>query len=112
MKVVCSPPWVWPRGVIAILLLFAACRVGFAIDLIKAELQILPPAANGWIRLSACGFGGHTLVTVQASSNLVHWQTIATTHDWLLNYPHTTSQDYRLRFYRVFVTPRHATNDW
>ncbi len=76
-----------------------------------ARLEIQPPNSNGWVRLSSAT-GLNLLLTLEASSNLLAWQTVATVHDTLLDYPDAGSDTLQQRFYRFFSRVRTATDDW
>jgi hypothetical protein len=52
---------------------------------IRPRLEILPPAHSDWVRLSSSS-DLNTVITLQASSNLVNWQWVGTFHDGLFNY--------------------------
>src|SRR5688572_11149190 len=76
------------------------------------SLQILPPTNNQpWIRLKALGQTG-MVHTVQASTNLIHWEPMATTHDGLFDYPDPASGLFAERFYRVSATNPTVADDW
>lgn len=76
-----------------------------------ASLKIMRPESNGWVRLNT-PIISNAVLTLEASSNLLAWQRIATVHDGLFDYPDAASADFRQRFYRFFSTSRVATNDW
>src|SRR5688572_19665437 len=68
-----------------------------------ASLKIMRPESNGWVRLNT-PIISNAVLTLEASSNLLAWQRIATVHDGLFDYPDAASTDFRQRFYRFFST--------
>jgi hypothetical protein len=66
-------------------------------------------STNVAARLSTQPAAG-TVLTLEASTNLVQWQSIGTTHDALLEFPDFTSAG--TRYYRAWSAPRFPTNDW
>ena len=56
--------------------------------------------------------GSNSVLTLQASSNLLDWRWIGTFHDDLFNYPDAASTSISRRFYRLWVNSRGPTNDW
>jgi hypothetical protein len=77
----------------------------------QSNLSIGAPDTNGWVRLST-GDAANTLFDLQASSNLVTWRSIATTHDGLFDYPDAEAAGFRQRFYRFTSRERVPSDDW
>jgi hypothetical protein len=75
------------------------------------RLEILPRASEGWVRLNST-VATNNLLSLLASTNLLHWQPIAAAHDALFAYPDAASARFPQRFYRLLATPRTPTNDW
>jgi hypothetical protein len=75
------------------------------------KLEILPPIRNDWIRLSSPS-DFNTVTTLQASSNLLDWEWVGTSHDGLFNYPDAASPNFPNRFYRSRSTSRGPIDDW
>lgn len=86
--------------------------LAFALSAVaQSNLYILPPDSNGWVRLSSVATSNR-LLAVEASSNLLAWETMAVTHDGLFDYPDAAAGSFQQRFYRFLSRPRVATNDW
>ena len=77
----------------------------------RPRLEILAPRSEGWVRLNS-SIAPNTLLTVEASPDLITWQAMATAHDALFAYPDAASGVFQQRFYRLFSRSRVATNDW
>src|SRR5688572_16652369 len=75
------------------------------------SLEVLPPNDHGWIRLRSAGTTG-TVYTVQASTNLLQWTSIATTHDTISAYPDAATPHFAHRYYRISAMNKTAVHDW
>src|SRR5439155_7986304 len=78
---------------------------------VRPRLEIPRPVSNDWVRLSSSS-DLNTVITLQASSNLLDWQWVGTLHDGLFNYPDAASPNSSRRFYRLLSNVRGSTNDW
>ena len=75
-------------------------------------LEILrPPTSQAWVRLNS-SLHSNTLLSLEASTNLATWQSIATLHDALFRYPDAATPVWRQRFYRLRAAQRGPTNNW
>lgn len=76
------------------------------------RLGIRPPqGSNGWVRLDST-FHSNSVLTLDASTNLIAWTNIGTLHNALYAYPDAASPAWSHRFYRLAAAARGATNDW
>jgi hypothetical protein len=55
--------------------------------------------SNGWVRIRGAS-DTYRIINLEASSNLVHWQSIATVHGWIFEFADPVSRFLPLRFYR------------
>jgi hypothetical protein len=84
----------------------------------SSSLRISSIQTNGWVRISGRGIG-NAVVTLEASSNLLHWQTVAVMHD---DYPEDDETRFTFadpvsarspkRFYRFRQANRTSADDW
>jgi hypothetical protein len=75
------------------------------------SLEVLPPNDHGWIRLRSSGTTG-SVYTLQASTNLLQWTSIATTHDGFSAYPDAATPHFAHRYYRIHAANKTAADDW
>src|SRR5262245_2266367 len=90
---------------------FSVALAALVAQVQDTRLKIRPAESNGWVRLNSAATS-NTLVILEASSNLLAWQTIATLHDGLFDYPDAGAGNFRQRFYRFSSRTRVETNDW
>src|SRR5687767_11804370 len=99
-------------------LLFLLTLAFFVVTAVRADdapsssLRLSSIQTNGWVRISGRGLS-NAVVTLEASSNLVHWQTVAVLHD---EYPYDDEMWFTFadpvsahspkRFYRFRETER------
>ena len=76
-----------------------------------SALEILPPLQNGWVRLNATG-EPNSVLTLEASADLVIWVPIATFHGNAVGYPDAGATGFSKRFYRASMRTRTAADDW
>src|SRR5688572_25548173 len=69
-----------------------------------------PRATNDWLRLRTTE-SANSLLTLQATTNLQTWSTVATTHDKFFNFP-TRPETAGALIYRVRSEKLGLTNDW
>jgi hypothetical protein len=99
------------------------CVAAGSADLLSAstpQLSIQPSPEYGWHRIMGTAEASR-VYTIQSSSNLNHWRSIATLIDSSASLPPTNSSFYFLdpaspllsqRFYRATSSPVTSTNDW
>lgn len=108
-------------------MLFCAVALAFTIpsDAVHAQiivnsnqpprLSVLSSGPNGWLRVGG-EFQDVTLppqvLTLEVSSNLVHWRRAAVLLQAPFRYDDPTWTDFDPRFYRLALTDRTETNDW
>ena len=98
----------WRR---AALLAFCSVALNAGAAASGPRLEIRPPKSNGWVQLNTVTLT-NALITLEASSNLLAWETMATLHDGAFDFPDAAARNFRQRFYRVSSRARVATNDW
>src|SRR5688572_1172657 len=92
--------------VTAFLTLFCVLEINGAPGLHLSSIQ-----SNGWVRI----YGEEETAavhTLEASSNLVHWKTIAVLHGFSFEFADPVSHHFANRFYRLATSPLTPTNDW
>ena len=97
-----------------LLILFALTFAVRSVTLLAVSgplLEVLPPNDQGWIRLRSAGATG-TVYTLQASTNLLQWSSIATTHDEISAYPDAATPHFSNRYYRISAANKTASDDW
>lgn len=78
---------------------------------VATTVTIEPPrATDDWLRLRSSE-SANSLLTLQSTTNLQTWSTVATTHDKFFNFP-TRPEVPGALIYRVRSEKRSATNDW
>lgn len=82
-----------------------------AAQLQQPRLEIQPQQSKEWVRLNT-SVHSNTVLTLQGSSNLLDWRTVATLHDAAYGYPDPHSKFLSQQFYRIHALTRVATNDW
>ncbi|HMJ64908.1 MAG TPA: PEP-utilizing enzyme, partial [Candidatus Binatia bacterium] len=85
----------------------------FAVCLSLAEAQVVRVSSiqsNGWVHIQ--GETEEALITLEASSNLVHWESIAVLHGYGFEFADPVSPKLPQRFYRFSTSPLTPTNDW
>jgi hypothetical protein len=91
-------------------MVFALVETALA-QLTATQLEIIPPDGNRWIRLNAVS-QANSLLTLEASPNLRDWSWFATLYNGAFAYPDADSPNFDQRFYRGFMRPRTAADDW
>jgi hypothetical protein len=109
------------RKILSVHVFALASVIGaFAEDEMPPGLRVSSVQSNGWVRISGRGMA-NAVVTLEASSHLVHWQTVAVLHD---GYPYDDESWFTFadpvsahlprRFYRfrqTELTPEHNSKN-
>jgi hypothetical protein len=90
-------------------LLFFCWPAAAAEDTPPISLRVLAAQSNGWVRIQGTA-SNYSIVRLEASSNLVHWQTIAELHAFAFEFPDPVSPQTPFRFYRCSISDGAHTN--
>jgi hypothetical protein len=93
---------------IAFLLLFASSFPVFA----QPRLSLASTNEHGWVRVRGDEVGNNELLTLNASSNLLHWRTIAVMHARSFEFADPATPYTPQRFYHLEAAALTSTNDW
>jgi pyruvate phosphate dikinase-like enzyme len=78
----------------------------------QPRIWLAPTNEYGWMRVRGEEPGDKELLTLHASSNLLHWRTIAVMHGRSFEFADPATPNVPQRFYRFNVAPLNPTNDW
>ncbi|MFO1502060.1 MAG: hypothetical protein U1G07_27420, partial [Verrucomicrobiota bacterium] len=98
-------------NVLPSLIALAVVSSAFPAQSATVPLTILPPNDQGWVRLSSPGQTGRVF-QIRASTNLLDWTTIGTTHNDVSEYPDAATPLFAQRFYFLAATNRTGADDW
>lgn len=85
------------------------CLTASGVDPLAVSLRVLATQSNGWVRIQGSA-SNYSVVHLEASSNLVHWQTIAELHTFGFEFPDPVSAKMPFRFYRCSISDGTLTN--